>query len=112
MGMHPIKLNMVPLRNVNDDELIEFARLSFTYPFHIRFIEYMPIGDTGIGPDRRILASEIKQRLEETLGPLHPIVEASGHGPAQRYRFDGAPGEIGLIRPISQHFCATCNGFA
>lgn len=109
MGMNPIKLNMVPIRNVNDDELIAFARLTFTYPFHIRFIEYMPIGDTGIGPDRRILATEIKQRLEEAIGPLHPIVEASAYGPAQRYRFDGALGEIGLIRPISQHFCATCN---
>ncbi len=109
MGINPIKLNMVPIRNVNDDELLEFARLSLTYPFHIRFIEYMPIGNICIGPDRRILASEIKQRLEEAIGPLQPIVQASSHGPAQRYRFDGAPGEIGLISPISNHFCATCN---
>ena len=109
MGFQPIKLNMVPIRNMNDDELVAFARLSFSYPFHIRFIEYMPIGDTGIGPDRRILASEIKKRLENAFGPLHPIEQTSGSGPAQRYRFDGAKGEIGLIRPISQHFCATCN---
>ncbi len=109
MGFDPIKLNMVPIRGINDDELLEFARLSFSYPFHVRFIEYMPIGDTGIGSDRRILASEIKESIEKAFGPLHPVSQSSDGGPAQRYHLEGALGEIGLIQPISQHFCATCN---
>ena len=108
-GLSPIKLNMVPIRNINDDELTDFARLSLAYPFHIRFIEYMPIGETVIGADQRILATEIKDRLETALGPLIPVEHPGSGGPAQRYRFEGAPGEIGLIQPISQHFCATCN---
>lgn len=109
MGFSPIKLNMVPIRDINDDEVVEFAKLSFSYPFHVRFIEYMPIGDTGIGPGKRILASEIKERIEAAFGPMSPVAHASDGGPAQRYHLEGAMGEIGLIQPISQHFCATCN---
>jgi len=109
MGFEPIKINMVPIGDINDDEIEVFARLSLTYPFHIRFIEYMPIGETGIGSDRRILASDIKTRIEAAFGPLHPVAQSSDDGPAQRYRLEGAEGEIGLIQPISQHFCATCN---
>jgi len=109
MGFEPIKINMVPIRGINDDEVEAFARLAFTYPFHIRFIEYMPIGDTGIGSDRRLVASDIKERIETAFGPLSPVAQSSDGGPAQRYRLKGAMGEIGLIQPISQHFCATCN---
>lgn len=108
MGFSPIKLNMVPIRGVNDDEIVEFAKLSLSYPFHIRFIEYMPIGNTRIGSGHQLLATEIQQMLE-TIAPLEPIESKGTHGPAVRYRYNGAPGEIGLIRPISQHFCASCN---
>jgi GTP 3',8-cyclase len=108
MGFHPIKLNMVPIKGINDDELVDFAKLSLNYPFHIRFIEYMPIGNTRIGPGQQLLATEIQKELE-TIAPLEPI-EGGGHqGPAVRYRYKDAPGEIGLIRPISQHFCGSCN---
>jgi len=109
MGFDPIKINMVPIGGINDDEVEAFARLSLTHPFHIRFIEYMPIGDTGIGPDRRVLAEDIKKRIEAAFGPLAPVEQSSDGGPARRYRIEGAMGEIGLIQPISQHFCATCN---
>ena len=56
MGFDPIKLNVVPLKGINDDELIDIARLSYTHPFHIRFIEYMPIGTNQIDIDRHLLA--------------------------------------------------------
>jgi cyclic pyranopterin phosphate synthase len=108
MGFSPIKLNMVPIRGVNDDELLDFAKLSLKYPFHIRFIEYMPIGNTKIGTGQQLLATEIKKELE-TLAPLEAIESSELQGPAVRYRYKDAPGEIGLIQPISQHFCATCN---
>jgi GTP 3',8-cyclase len=108
MGFYPIKLNMVPIRGVNDDELLEFAKLSLKYPFHIRFIEYMPIGNTRIGTGQQLLATEIKKELE-TLAPLEPVESSGLEGPAVRYRYKDAPGEIGLIQPISQHFCSSCN---
>lgn len=108
MGFNPIKLNVVPLKGVNDDELIDIARLSFIYPFHIRFIEYMPMGGNKTEKDRHLLAPEIKRRIS-TLGQLIAVEKKSNDGPAERFKFDSALGEIGFIRPISQHFCNTCN---
>lgn len=108
MSFNPIKLNVVPIKGINDDELIDIARLSFAYPFHIRFIEYMPIGANQIKPDRHLLAPEIKKRIH-ALGELIPVVKNDHDGPAERFKFEGAVGEIGFIRPISRHFCHSCN---
>ncbi|MFC1813621.1 GTP 3',8-cyclase MoaA [Thermodesulfobacteriota bacterium] len=108
MSFEPIKLNVVPMQGINDDELIEIAGLSFSYPFHIRFIEYMPMGTAQIERDRQLLADEIKTRIH-TLGKLTPVEKKINDGPAERYKFEGAVGEIGFIRPISRHFCNTCN---
>ena len=108
LGFGPIKINVVALNGVNDDELIDMARLSLTYPFHIRFIEYMPIGQSRMGNGPLLLAPEIKQRIS-TLGKLVPVQNSRNDGPAKRYRFEGAPGEIGFIHALSQHFCNTCN---
>lgn len=107
-GFSPVKLNVVALRGINDDELIDFARLSLKYPFHVRFIEYMPIGSANTDPGRQLLADEIRDRLQ-VLGRLIPVERAADDGPAERFRFESASGEIGLIRPISHHFCARCN---
>jgi cyclic pyranopterin phosphate synthase len=108
MGFYPIKLNVVALKGINDDELTEMARLSFRYPFHVRFIEYMPIGRSDFKPNSLLLAPEIKNRISE-LGNLVTIREAEHDGPAQRYKYEGAIGEIGFIPAISQHFCNKCN---
>ena len=107
-GFHPIKINVVALNGVNDDELLDMARLSFDYPFHIRFIEYMPIGQSQMGIGPLLLAPEIKKRIS-VLGNLLPVRNSANDGPAQRYRFDGAPGEVGFIHALSHHFCDRCN---
>jgi cyclic pyranopterin phosphate synthase len=108
MGFHPIKLNIVALNGVNDDELKDMALLSFNNPFHIRFIEYMPIGDSQMGNGPLLLAPEIKKRISE-LGQLIPVCNSINDGPAQRYRFEGALGEVGFIHALSHHFCDRCN---
>ena len=108
MGFHPIKLNIVALNGINDDELAEMARLSFDFPFHIRFIEYMPIGDSQVGSRPLLLAPKIKQHISK-LGNLIPIRASVNDGPAQRYRFEGAIGEVGFIHALSHHFCDRCN---
>jgi len=108
MGFHPIKINIVALNGVNDDELIDMAHLSVEYPFHIRFIEYMPIGDSQMGNGPLLLAPEIKRRISE-LGKLIPVSNSINDGPAQRYRFEGALGEVGFIHALSHHFCDSCN---
>jgi len=108
MGFHPIKLNIVALNGINDDELTDMARLSFEYPLHIRFIEYMPIGESQIGNGPLLLAPEIKKRIS-VLGSLIPVANTIDDGPAQRYHFEGAAGEIGFIHALSHHFCDRCN---
>jgi len=107
-GFAPIKLNVVALKGVNDDELADFAGLSFSHPYHVRFIEHMPIGAPRTGKDRPLLTPEIKAGIR-ALGELEPIGKGLNDGPAERYKFRGARGEIGFIRPISRHFCGTCN---
>ncbi len=108
MGFYPIKLNIVAQRGINDTEFVEMARLSFRYPFHVRFIEYMPIGQTDFDPDSLLLAPEIKDQLS-ALGKLQAVAETEHDGPAQRYRYADAPGEVGFIPALSQHFCNRCN---
>ena len=107
-GFNPIKLNAVALRGVNDDELLEIAGLTFAHPYHIRFIEHMPIGFDSLGAAPPLLTPEIKDRIS-ILGRLDPVGNAINDGPAERYRLKGAKGEIGFISALSKHFCYTCN---
>ncbi len=108
MGFHPIKLNVVAMRGVNDDELLDFARLSVRDPYHVRFIEYMPIGKSRLNSTIPLLAPEIKTNLAK-LGHLVPLRRSENDGPANRYKYEGAAGEIGFIHALSRHFCDTCN---
>jgi cyclic pyranopterin phosphate synthase len=108
MGFHPIKLNVVALREINDDELIDLARLSVTHPLHVRFIEQMPLGDARLRTQSPLLTPEIRKRIE-ALGKLHPVRKEFLDGPAQRFALKGARGEIGFISAISHHFCEQCN---
>jgi cyclic pyranopterin phosphate synthase len=109
LGFSPIKLNVVALKGVNEDELVDLARLSLEYPFHVRFIEYMPIGRSHLNRMHPLLlAPEIKKRIR-VLGKLIALDRSENDGPAQRYRFEGARGEVGFIPAISHHFCDRCN---
>jgi len=108
MGFDPIKINVVPLKGVNYDELLDIAALSIAYPFHIRFIEYMPMGTNQMEIGRHLLFPEIKKQINQ-LGKLIPVEKGMNDGPAERFKFESARGEIGFIRPISRHFCNTCN---
>ena len=107
-GFDPIKLNVVALRGYNDDEFVDLARLSLTYPFHIRFIEYMPVGNPKLTGNPFLLTPEIKTRIKQ-LGHLTAIQNSQNDGPAQRYRLAGAVGEIGFNSALSHHFCEKCN---
>lgn len=108
MGFDPIKINVVPLKGVNYDELLDIAALSIAYPFHIRFIEYMPMGTNQMEIGRHLLFPEIKKQINQ-LGKMIPVEKGMNDGPAERFKFESARGEIGFIRPISRHFCNTCN---
>jgi cyclic pyranopterin phosphate synthase len=97
------------MRGVNDDEIEQIAGLSLRYPFHIRFIEYMPIGtDPASARQYFFPTADIEARLRR-MGNLIAIAPTANDGPARRFRLEGAPGEIGLIGSMSAHFCSTCN---
>ncbi len=109
VGFSPIKINVVAVRGLNDDEFPRLAELSLKKPYHVRFIEYMSIGhDSKWKPEKYISSDEIKSKLE-SIGPLHRIPRATHDGPAERYRFESAKGEIGFISVLSRHFCPACN---
>jgi cyclic pyranopterin phosphate synthase len=108
-GFSPIKLNVVAMRGVNDDELVAFAKLSLEKPYHIRFIEYMPVGrGNPWNWGSYISSDQIRSRIEP-LGPLEKIPRSAKDGPARRYRLPSAAGEIGFITAMSHHFCPSCN---
>ena len=107
VGLSPIKLNTVVMQGVNDDEIEDLARLTFRYPFHVRFIEFMPFL-TDEHSNRFLPSDDILERLRR-VAPLIPATSPEGNGPASHYRFPDAPGMIGIISPISHHFCPTCN---
>lgn len=109
IGMAPVKINTVLLRGINDDEIAELAEISVENPFHVRFIEYMPIGSTSIRLDQQILTPEVKQAVKERFGDLEPVLQEEFDGPARRFRIKDAKGEIGFITPVSNHFCSSCN---
>jgi cyclic pyranopterin phosphate synthase len=137
-GLTNTKVNCVTMRGTNDDEFADFARLTLTQPLTVRFIEYMPLGDSALmhpiaasrvasaetgpqggcgaqdrGADAFIPETEVRQIVERDLGPLLPVNRASesGVGPANVYELErGNPrGRVGFISAMSAPFCDTCN---
>ncbi|MDH3997678.1 MAG: GTP 3',8-cyclase MoaA, partial [Desulfuromonadales bacterium] len=109
VGILPIKINMVPLRGANADEIADFARLTLKHPWEVRFIEYMPISsDLGFAVEDGLSAAEIEQELL-TLGELEALPREDKSGPARMFRLPKALGRVGLISSVSGHFCSECN---
>jgi len=109
IGFSPIKINAVVLKGVNDNEIVDLASLSINNPFQMRFIEYMPMGNSNIDISQQILSPQIKEEIESKLGSLIPVTKGINDGPAKKYKIEGSKGEIGLITPVSNHFCNDCN---
>ncbi len=108
-GLAPIKINMVPIRGVNDDEIVDFARLAIERKCDIRFIEFMPVrNDLGYSAEQRVNESEILDALQ-AIGPLLPAAHGSLDGPARMYHYENGKGQIGIITAVSRHFCGECN---
>jgi len=103
-GLSPVKINMVPMRGVNDDEVIDFARMTLTSGWHVRFIELMPLNRQA-----EFVPSHILRRQIEQLDPLAPFFGIKGNGAARYFTLPQATGTIGFISPVSEPFCGGCN---
>ncbi|MDK2123080.1 GTP 3',8-cyclase MoaA [Parachitinimonas caeni] len=106
-GFDPIKLNMVVMPGINDGEIQRMVQFALDHGFVLRLIEPMPVGDTGRQAGR-IDLSQIGQQLARTFG-LTPLVAELGGGPARYLADASGQAVVGLITPLSQHFCASCN---
>ena len=107
-GFQPIKINMVIMKGINDDEVQDMVIFCIEHNFTLRFIETMPMGDSGRNASNHYLSLEVvKQQLQQQFELIPGIVP--GGGPARYMRVAGTDVKIGFITPISQHFCETCN---
>ena len=110
-GLDPVKVNVVVMRGINDDEVEDFARLTLDHPWHVRFIELMPVGDLATLEWKHVVpSSEVLERAAAALGSLAETGAAPlGNGPAKYFRAAGAPGSIGVITPMTHSYCGSCN---
>jgi GTP 3',8-cyclase len=109
-GLGPIKINVVVMKGINDDEVEDFARLTLTRPWYVRFIELMPVGDMAhLTWEHVVPSDEILARVG-SVAPLQAFTpEVKGNGPAAYYRFAGGVGAIGVITPMTHTYCGSCN---
>ena len=109
-GLDPVKLNVVVMRGINDDEVEDFARLTLERPWHVRFIELMPVGDLRELTWEHVVPSDEVLRRIATLAPLDADAgPPRGNGPATYHRLTGAAGTIGVITPMTHTYCGSCN---
>ncbi|HKK28215.1 MAG TPA: GTP 3',8-cyclase MoaA [Gemmatimonadota bacterium] len=108
VGFDPIKINTVMMRGLNDDEFEAFAAVTRDRPWHVRFIELMPVGRNLHLTERFVPASEMLERVA-SLGDVEPVEGPPGNGPARYFRYPDAAGTVGVITPLSHNYCDRCN---
>ncbi|UCE83112.1 MAG: GTP 3',8-cyclase MoaA [Deltaproteobacteria bacterium] len=108
VGLHPVKINTVVMRGLNEDEIEDFARLTLEEPYHVRFIELMPFNGSSEHQSLFVPVEEMVKRVKRVGDlSLEPALESSG--PARLCSLPGAKGKVGFIAPLSYHFCGSCN---
>jgi cyclic pyranopterin phosphate synthase len=110
LGMHPIKINTVVMRSVNEDEVQDLARLTIRKPYHVRFIEVMPTKGCALGvPASLFVGVDEIMKAVKRVGAISIEKVAHSFGPARLCALPGALGKVGFIAPLSWHFCDSCN---
>jgi GTP 3',8-cyclase len=107
--MDPVKINVVLMRGVNDDEIMDFVLLTKDRPLSVRFIEFMPItAQNGWEPATVVPAAEVLSRIQNRY-TIEKTASMRGGGPSTDLRIDGFAGTVGFISPVTSHFCDRCN---
>jgi GTP 3',8-cyclase len=110
VGFDPVKINVVLLKGVNEPDVPAFARLTLEKPVDVRFIERMPFGpDPSPRSPDPFSAFDALDMIRQQVGELTPLDRDSLDGPATMFKLAGAKGRVGIIDPITGHFCGTCN---
>jgi len=109
VGLHPIKINAVVIRGMNDDEPADFARLTLEHPYDVRFIEFMPMGDVGLWSREVVVTEEETRAAVESVGALERAETPATSRGGDAWRLPGAKGTIAFISPVSKPFCGSCN---
>ena len=106
-GLDPVKINVVVMRDRNDDELVAFAEFGRRKGVVVRFIEFMPLDADGAWSGRSVVS---QQEIVERIGAVYPLVPVTrGSAPATRFRYVDGKGEIGIVASVTQKFCDTCD---
>jgi len=107
-GLDPIKVNTVIIKGFNDDEILSFVKAAKKYNHHVRFIEFMPFGDSSLWNSTEIITS---QRIEDVIRTAFELKPSNyeGKGPARMFDIAGGSGKVGFISPMSTHICSECN---
>jgi len=111
-GFRPIKINVVVVRGYNDEDVVDLAQLTLTRPWHVRFIELMPLGGgecARIAVSQYVSNRQTRERIEAALGPLALLPGQHPADESVNFRLPDALGVVGLISPVSQPYCGTCN---
>lgn len=107
-GLTPVKINMVLLKGINEHEIASFIKLTQNQELDVRFIEYMPVSEQDSWGDLFLPLDRVVEEAAK-IAPLISVEGDHGGGPARYYRLQNAVGKIGLISPLSRHFCDRCN---
>jgi molybdenum cofactor biosynthesis enzyme MoaA len=113
-SLKSVKINVVLMRGVNDDELTSFAELTRTNPISVRFIEFMPFTGNKWNKDKMIPSSEVLQKLKSVYHGIRAVESPTGikqclDATSREHHIPGYSGRIGFISSMSDHFCGTCN---
>jgi cyclic pyranopterin phosphate synthase len=111
-GLLPIKINCTVTRDYNDGDVVDLARRALESDWHVRFIELMPLGGgetAHVALSQFVPSAETRRRIEQALGPLEPLPNASPSDEARNFRFATGRGVVGFISPVSEPYCGACN---
>lgn len=111
VGLVPVKINMVVLKGINDDEILDFVRKTITDGWHVRFIEHMPFAGAKMPGNDLVSTQGIMSIIRKNFGELQPHHPGVGNGPATYYKLPDASGTLGFIGAVTECFCAQCNRF-
>jgi len=107
-----VKINVVAMKGINDNEFVDFAKLALNEPFQVRFIEFMPLGEKSSWKKEQFIKTDDIKKIIAGVGQLTPFKSRYDEGPARVYKIEGShgnKGSVGFISPISHHFCDKCN---